>query len=165
MKPGSHCTTSDIRAFRAALRLLVRKISRNLRDDTTCCGVGFLPCHLLLELEGREGVSLRELQDAMATDKAALSRAVDSLVAEKLVTREQNPENRRAVLIALTKAGRAKAAEINDYSDEKYARLFRLIPEKEHATVVGAVDYLAKAFEEFETCTETCGPEKKGGGA
>ena len=156
---------SDIRAFRAALRLLVRKISRNLRDDTTCCGVGFLPCHILLELEGREGVSLRELQEAMATDKAALSRAVEGLVGEKLVTREQNPENRRAVLLALTKAGRAKVAEINDYSDEKYGRLFGLIPEKEHATVVCAVDYLAKAFEDFETCADTCSPKKKGGGS
>lgn len=163
MKPRSCCTTSEIRAFRAALRLLVRKISRNLRDDTTCCGVGFLPCHILLELEGRDGVSLRELQEAMATDKAALSRAVDGLVGEKLVTREQNPDNRRAVVIALTKAGRAKVAEINDYSDEKYARLFGMIPEKEQATVVCAVDYLAKAFEEFETCAGTCVPKKKGG--
>ena len=28
---------------------------------------------------------------------------------------------------------------------------------------VGAVDYLAKAFEEFETCAETCVTKKKGG--
>ncbi len=163
MKPRSCCTTSEIRAFRAALRQPVRNIRRHHRAGPTCSRGGFLPCHILLELEGRDGVSLRALQEAMAPDKAALSRAVDGLVGEKLVTREQNPDNRRAVVIAHTKAGRAKVAEINDYSDEKYARLFGMIPEKEQATVVCAVDYLAKAFEEFETCAGTCVPKKKGG--
>jgi DNA-binding MarR family transcriptional regulator len=140
----------DVRAFRAALRLLVRKISRNLRDDTACCGVGFLPCHILLELDGSTCRSLRDLEERMETDKAGLSRSVESLVGQGLVTRRQNPDNRRTVVIALTPAGRKKVAEINRISDEKYGRLFRLIPPQEHASVVCAVDYLARAFDELE---------------
>lgn len=154
LSQAMHKTTSagspDVRAFRAALRLLVRKISRNLRDDTACCGVGFLPCHVLLELDGSAGRSLRDLEESMETDKAALSRSVESLVGGGLVTRQQNPANRRTVVIALTPAGRKKVAQINRFSDEKYGQLFRLIPNQEHASVVCAVDYLAGAFDELE---------------
>ncbi len=155
----------DVRAFRAALRLLVRKISRHLRDDTSCCQVGFLPCHVLLELDGRTGVSLRELEAAMETDKAALSRTVDALVRDGLVTREQNPDNRRTVVIALTKAGRGKVAAINAHTDQKYGQLLRLIPADEQGTVVCAVDYLARAFDELEGGADLSAAAAKGGRA
>ena len=163
MNQNSACSRHDIRVFRASLRLLVRKISRNLRDDTTCCGVGFLPCHVLLELEGRDGVSLRNLQEAMETDKAALSRTVDALVRGGLATREQNPRNRRTVVISLTRAGREKVAVINEFADKKYRRLFRLIPAREQAAVVCAVDYLAKAFDELESGADLCAAKQKKG--
>ena len=163
MKTQAAVPPPDIRAFRAALRLLVRKISRNLRDDTTCCGVGFLPCHVLLELEGETGLSLRDLQEAMETDKAALSRTVEELVCAGLVTRRQNPGDRRTIVIALTAAGRTKVAAINKYTDQKYGRLFRLIPPQEHATVVCAVDYLARAFDDLESGSVPCAAGCKGG--
>jgi len=46
----------DVRAFRAALRLLVRKISRNLRDDTACCGVDSSPAIFCLSSMARPAV-------------------------------------------------------------------------------------------------------------
>jgi len=163
MKTNASWPKPDVRAFRAALRLLERKISRNLRDDTTCCGVGFLPCHVLLELEGETGLSLRDLQETMETDKAALSRTVEGLVRDGLVTRQQNPRNRRAIVITLTAAGRSKVAGINEYTDKKYGQLFRLIPKREHAMVVGAVSHLARAFDELESGAVACCAPKKAG--
>jgi DNA-binding MarR family transcriptional regulator len=142
-------TTTDIRAFRAALRILVRKIGRQLRDDTQCCGVGYLTCHVLLELESASGRSLRELHEAMETDKAAVSRTVDCLVQDGLVTRRENPDDRRSVLIRLTATGRRKVEEINRHSDGKYRKLFGLIPVREHAAVLCAMSYLAGAFDEL----------------
>ncbi|HTZ21500.1 MAG TPA: MarR family transcriptional regulator [Opitutaceae bacterium] len=163
MKASVACPTPDIRAFRAALRLLERKINRHLHDDTTCCGVGFLPCHVLLELAGETGLSLRDLQETMETDKAALSRTVEGLVRDGLVTRRQNPRNRRAIIITLTAAGRSKVAGINKYTDEKYGRLFRLIPPREHAMVMCAVSHLARAFDELECGRAACCAPKKAG--
>jgi len=164
MKTTGKTATPDIRAFRAALRILVRKIGRQLRDDTQCCGIGFLTCHVLLELDAAGGSSLKELQTAMDTDKAAVSRTVDLLVQDGCVSRKENPDDRRAVIIELTAAGRKKAAEINRYSDDKYRELFRLIPEQEHATVVCAVNYLAKAFEQLGGEATYCIPSKTKGG-
>jgi DNA-binding MarR family transcriptional regulator len=96
----------------------------------------------------------------METDKAALSRTVDCLVQDSLVTRKENPDDRRAVVIELTAAGRRKAAEINRYSDAKYRQLFGLIPAREHATVVCAVGYLARAFDELGGEAVYCAPAK-----
>ncbi|PTY05502.1 hypothetical protein DB347_14070 [Opitutaceae bacterium EW11] len=151
----------DVRKFRGSLRLLVRKLGRQFRDETGGCGLGYLAAHILLELDGNAGRSLRDLEAVLEIDKAALSRSVDALVKEGLVSREPNPEDRRAVLIGLTDAGKKKVAEIHRYSDEKYRELFRLIPAREHATVLCAVDYLARAIDDL--CGETgyCAPTEK----
>jgi DNA-binding MarR family transcriptional regulator len=161
MKAKQPRSEMEIRAFRAALRTLVRKINRQLKDDTSCCGLGFLPCHILLELDGREGLSLRDLQKEMETDKAALSRAVDALVNDGQVSRKENPEDRRNIVIELTAVGRKKVSEIHRHCDRKYQKLFDVIPEKEHASVVCAVNYLAQAFDELGSEAMYCVPEKR----
>ena len=93
-----------------------------------------------------------------------MSRAVDGLVKDGQVSRKENPEDRRNIVIALTAAGQKKVADIHRYCDKKYKKLFDLIPEKEHATVVCAVSYLARAFDELSTETMCCLPEKAGKG-
>lgn len=161
MKTRNPGCGNDIRSFRAALRTMVRKINRHLKDDTACCGIGFLPCHVLLELDEKEGLSLRDLQDVMEVDKAALSRAVDELVKEGQVTRRENREDRRNIVIELSAEGRKKVADIHRYCDKKYKKLFDMIPAAEQATVVCAVSYLARAFDEFSTETMCCVPVTK----
>lgn len=149
-QPPSHVTEQELRAFRAALRALVRKIDRQLRSEVQCCGVGYLMSHVLLELEHGSGCALKDLQAALGVDKAALSRAVEYLVKDGLVTRKPNPGDRRAVVIDLTAAGRKRVADINAATNRQYRQLFELIPSREHGTVICAVDYLAKAFNELE---------------
>lgn len=161
MKAEASSDSTDIRAFRAALRILVRKIGRQLRNDTQCCGVSYLTSHVLLELDSSGGCALKDLQEAMETDKAAVSRTVDCLVQDGLVTRKENPDDRRAVVIELTAAGRRKAAELNRRSDGKYRELFQIIPAPEHATVVCAVNYLAQAFDKLGAEAVYSAPAKK----
>lgn len=148
-KPTATISEKEVRAFRGSLRALVRKIGRQVRSENQCCGVGYIMSHVLLELENSDGRSLKELQEALETDKAALSRSVDYLVKDGLVSRKENPADRRAIVLALTAAGRKRVAELNTYTDERYRRLFSLIPPDEHDSVICAVDYLAKAFDEL----------------
>jgi DNA-binding MarR family transcriptional regulator len=148
----------ELRAFRAALRTLVRKIGRQLRSEVQCCGVGYLMSHILLELEGGDGCALKDLQSALGIDKAALSRSVEYLVKDGLVSRKPNPQDRRAVVIELTAAGRKRVADINAATNGQYRHLFELIPAREHGTVICAVDYLAKAFDDLEGDSAYCPP-------
>jgi DNA-binding MarR family transcriptional regulator len=149
MKRAIPLTNATLRAFRAALRALVRKIGRQLKEETECCGVGFLVCLVLLELDDAPGRSLKELAASLGTDKAALSRVVDRLVKNGLARRDENPSDRRAIVINLTPPGRQQAAVINRYCDGKYRRLFQFIPPREHAAVIRAIGYLAEAFDQF----------------
>jgi MarR family 2-MHQ and catechol resistance regulon transcriptional repressor len=162
MKTKSILSDRELRDFRAALRELVRKIGRQLREETQCCGVGYLTCHVLLELEAGAGRSLKELEDSLGTDKAALSRAVELLVRDGLVSRRENPADRRAIVIELTAAGRKKVGAINAYTDEKYRGLFACIPAGQHAAVLSTVEYLARAFDELCGDSGSCSPRKKG---
>ena len=94
-------------------------------------------------------------------DKAALSRAVDGLVNLGMLTRRENPEDRRAVIIGPTPAGLAKIKEVNEGADESYRKLFSLIPADQQATVVCAINHLAKAYDALDTPPCACGKEKE----
>jgi DNA-binding MarR family transcriptional regulator len=158
MKRSGRLTDATLREFRSALRALVRKIGRQLKDESECCGIGFLGCLVLLELDAAPGRALKELHAALGTDKAALSRVVETLVKNGLVRRDENRADRRAIVINLTPSGRQYAAGINRYCDEKYRKLFQLIPAREHAAVVRAIGCLARAFDQFGTDPGPCPP-------
>jgi putative acetyltransferase len=160
MKKDPTTGTDELKAFRVALRTLVRKINRHIKEDSTCCGIGFMPCHVLIEFEDGKARSLRDLQEAMEMDKAGLSRAVDTLVKAGMLTRRENPENRRSIIIEPTKNGLKKIAGVNRNSDAKYRKLFDLIPANEHATVVCAVSYLARAYDELDADDDACNCQK-----
>ena len=60
----------------------------------------------------RDQVTQKELSQACSIDPATLSRALDRLEAMGLILRQDHPNSRRAVMIELTKEGRAKAAQV-----------------------------------------------------
>ncbi len=150
MKSPAPISDADLRTFRSSLRGLIRKVGRQLKDETRACGVGFLTCLVLLELDDAPGCSLKDLQAALGTDKAALSRVVDFLVQHGLARRAENPADRRALAIELTAAGRDRVAVIHGCVNDRYRALFARIPAAERAAVVRAVGYLAEAFDSFD---------------
>ncbi len=150
MKSAPPISDADLRIFRSSLRGLIRKVGRQLKDETRACGVGFLVCLVLLELDGAPGCSLKALGASLGTDKAALSRVVDFLVRHGLARRAENPADRRTLAIGLTAAGRGRVAAIDRCVNARYRELFARIPPGERAAVVRAVGYLAEAFDSFE---------------
>jgi DNA-binding MarR family transcriptional regulator len=149
-------TIQEIHDFRAALRCLVRKIRRELRDDNQCCGVGHIMSQVLLELENSEGCSLKDLGTALETDKAALSRAVELLVKDGLVSRKEHPSDRRTIVIGLTPAGCEKIAELNRYSDSKYRCLLQTIPAEEHEKLFHAIALLSGSLDGLAALSADC---------
>src|SRR3954468_17784095 len=63
---------------------------------------------VLLELNAAPGrrLSMGELGEVAVVSRSRVSRVVDQLVAEGLVSREANPEDRRSAYAAITPAGR-----------------------------------------------------------
>ena len=141
----------DLTKFRASLRVLEREIERQLLSESGCCGVSLMQCHILLELSAAGALSLKDLEDRLDTDKAALSRTVDTLVRDGLVVREQDRKDRRYVRIELTKAGGSKVLFIDAACNVFYEELFRKIPERKHATVLESVEILGSVLREMRT--------------
>ena len=136
----------DIRVFRRALRALERQIELSLASETECCGVTPAQCHLLLAVEESGEPSVGELAAALELDQSTLSRTVDGLVKAGMLSRREDPANRRRQLVGLTDAGRAKADAINALCNRYYEGLLASLPEGEARAVLRSLPLFAEAL-------------------
>jgi DNA-binding MarR family transcriptional regulator len=135
-----------IRTFRARLRVMEQEIVRTLQSQTDCCGVTLAQCHLLLELDSSGCVNLKTLCERLELDKSTLSRTVDSLVGLELLTRREDPENRRQQIICLSGAGAVRVAEIHRLCDTHYEDMLERIPVARRSEVMESIGLLALAM-------------------
>lgn len=136
----------SIRAFRKGIRALERQVELSLQSQTECCGVTPAQCHLLLAVEEVGEASPGDLARELELDASTLSRTVDGLAKAGLLSRREDPGNRRRQLIALTEAGMRKADEINGRCDEYYAGVLTSLGERDAAAVERAVPILVEAL-------------------
>lgn len=147
----------EIREFRRFTRVMEREVSRQMETPGGCCGVTVAQCHLLLALSDGGAQSLSALTLALGLDKSTLSRTADALVKQQLVTREENPSDRRLVRIELTAAGRTKAEYIHRESDAYYGRLLDQFSPEERKTVLRASSLLANVLQKAPKIERTAG--------
>jgi DNA-binding MarR family transcriptional regulator len=149
-------TSEQIALFRRYLRQIERAVARSLKDQTTCCDVTLAQCHVLLELEEMGSPNVVELAARLKLDASTLSRTVDGLVKSGLVSRVENPENRRSILLSLTKEGRKTCNRINQMCNQFYSGLFERIPAGRRTQLLNAIELLSRVFSEFkiDACCE-----------
>jgi DNA-binding MarR family transcriptional regulator len=138
--------TRKINEFRQTLRKLERELDAQLREDLTCCGVSLVQCHTVLELERQGKTNLKELSSSLDLDKSTVSRTIDQLVNEGLVSREIDANNRRFVLLSLSEKGKDACRNINKFCNDYYRELFEHIPEEKHAQVVESFSLFAESL-------------------
>jgi DNA-binding MarR family transcriptional regulator len=63
-------------------------------------------------------IRVRDVADALQQHVSTASRLVDSLVSAHLITRTEDPEDRRAVVLELTAAGRVKLDDVLTFQRE-----------------------------------------------
>lgn len=137
------------RGGKAELRLWLRLLSttniisgqirRRLREkyDIT------LPAFDLMAQLDREpqGLRLGELSKRMMVTNGNLTGLVERLVQEGLVLREVDPDDRRAFIVRLSKAGRAK---FSAYAKENERLVLALFESVEPDTIEALMDNLAQ---------------------
>lgn len=94
---------------------------------------------VLRSLFDRERTSLGELARAIGVDNGALSRMVERLSQKGLVRREADAEDRRAVRLGLTDAGKELVPSLAREADENDAAFFGVLDEKERRKLLAAV--------------------------
>jgi DNA-binding MarR family transcriptional regulator len=103
---------------------------------------------ILMLLTRHRSVSGGELARMLGVGLAALSGMIDRLVAQDLVARAEDVNDRRVRRIALTKAGSELIGGILDAGADKHRKLLSRLSAAELARVADAMHLLVRAAEE-----------------
>jgi len=138
--------------LRELIRIIVRGLGILEKNEASCCGVTLGQCHAIVEIGRKEEISLNELAKLLNLDKSTMSRTVNNLVKQNLVERKINPEDRRYMMIGLTKEGNKIFREIEDSMKLYYERVLNDISEDKRDQVIESLQILLKAIGKNKCC-------------
>ena len=93
--------------------------------------------------EKPEGIALKELAEAMKLAPATVSELVDDLVNKDLLVRVQNPNDRRAIQISLSKYGRKLVDDSLRSIDDLCEKLLSGLSPAEQSALIGGLSKIA----------------------
>lgn len=130
---------------------LVREVSRlfvrSQRAQTACVdGASNVQCHVLTELLRVDGITQQALAERLSLDKAWISRAVDALVGDGVVSKLPSELDKRSVNLSLTPLGRVRAEKLESALNNHAAQVFNLIPQDKHAQLEDSLNILITAL-------------------
>jgi DNA-binding MarR family transcriptional regulator len=135
----------DADRLRQAFAAVVRGLGL-LRPDTTPCGhpVTVTEAHALTELLDHGPMTQQHLARALGLQKSTVSRLVDQLVDGDLAARAPNPDDRRSVLVGLTRNGAARARRLAEARRRLFAGLVEQLDAADRRTVIAGLSRLAE---------------------
>lgn len=153
---GRAPTTQQQRArFRDTLGRLHRRFNALQRGERRCLGLTMSQC-LTLELLSREGPkTVRELAVGLGLDTSTVTRIVDVLVRDRLLSRARDEAgDRRRVYVSLGRRGRGVAGQLEECTDGYTGGILRRIPADRREDVLRALDIVVEALDECCRCGE-----------
>lgn len=134
----------DLSRLRECVRVLTRKLGLLEKSEASCCGVTLSQCHAVVEI-GRVGrISVNNLAGVLGLDKSTMSRTINNLVEQGLVTRESDPGDRRYLSIGLTDQGRELFVNIEGNMDQYYQDVYQSIPLDKREQILESLEILVK---------------------
>ena len=106
--------------LRSHLRQFLQKKFRENNISLT-----FEMYQIMASLWKEDCIKQQELADRTLKDKASLTCLIDNLTKRKLVTRSEDPADRRSKLISLTEKGKNLGKEVEPLVDELYETVSR----------------------------------------
>ncbi|KOO42730.1 MarR family winged helix-turn-helix transcriptional regulator [Priestia koreensis] len=131
---------------RELLQQLVRDFGLLQKGGSDCCGITVIQSHIVYELDKTPNISLQTLASKLMMDTGMLSKQVNKLVEENLLSRVPDPNDRRYVLLSLTDSGKAKADEISGQMLKYMDNIMNYIEAEKQKQVVESLDLLLSAM-------------------
>jgi DNA-binding MarR family transcriptional regulator len=113
----------DAAALYDALSDLIRVYQFRDRDRICCHDLSITQCYALEILTKRGGATLNDMAGDLFLDKSTASRVVSALERKGYVERRAHPEDRRAIQLDVTEAGRGLYERIRRDIIEQEKRL------------------------------------------
>lgn len=121
---------------------IMGRYNASLRAELATLGLTTPKMRALAALSVIEGPLIRDLAVYAVIEQSTLSRALDGLVADGLVRREQDARDSRGVRVYLTDAGRETFERLWPHMAAAYAAMFRGVPEDERLGFVATLQKL-----------------------
>lgn len=128
------------------LREVTRLYSRAQRAAADCCGTTPTQCQVITELASTGAIPIGELGKRLCLEKSWIGRAVDGLVAERLVSKTVNPADSRSWLVKLTPAGNRRHKALNNQLEDHAARVMSALSSSEQGAVNRSLALLLSAL-------------------
>jgi DNA-binding MarR family transcriptional regulator len=129
------------------LREVARLYLQLQRSCVAACGdTSSTQCFILGEVYRSGPVTQADLGRRLALDKSWVSRAVEALVQEGLLVKGQAPDDRRTVIISLSKAGKIRAEELDESLNEQAEQIIGRVPQKQRPGIYESLRLLSDAL-------------------
>jgi len=148
-------TNELVTALLTASRVLVGVSARTVAEveDT----VTLTQFRTLVVLDNHPAINLNTLADLLQVTPSTAMRMIDRLLVTDLVTRRDNPTNRREVLLDLTPAGRRIVRRVTARRRSELARIVAAMPARQHSALIRALRAFAVAAGEPEAVAHPWG--------
>lgn len=149
----------DAQALHVALAELVRLYQYRDRDRICCHDISVTQCHALEVLVEQGAQRSQVLSAALRLDKSTTTRVVDALVRKGYVERTPDTEDRRAVSLRATAAGKRLYHRINDDLVEGQQALIADLPAETRRASIELIRRLARSAEARFVAGAACAPD------
>lgn len=148
-----------IERSRHSFTRLARFINQLMREQLFCGPVTVQQCYTLEALiDGPKSMSA--LAAEVALHQSTLTRIVEKLEKQNLLTRRRKENNQRTVEVQITEAGKQVHALLAEQSSQMISALLDLIPSSRQIVVVEAIEELANLLapenEAFQQLLKGC---------
>lgn len=141
----------DYTQFSTVMTRLIRKLNLLNRDQKVCYGLTLPQCGTIETLHRKGMLPMNDLSRQLGVTISTMTRIVDILVRDNIVTRRENTADRRKVCIDLTENGQIMAAKLQKCSLDYTRAIFDRIPESERQYVLTALEALNNAIESMNS--------------
>lgn len=131
---------------RQSFTRLARFINQLMREQLFCGPVTVQQCYTLEALiDGPKSMSA--LAAEVALHQSTLTRIVEKLEKQNLLSRRRKKTNQRAVEVQITEAGKQVHALLETQSSQMISQLLDLIPQNRRVAVVDSIEELANLLD------------------
>ena len=131
----------------ALLREVARLYLQLQRSCVAACGdTSSTQCFILGEVYRGGPVTQADLGRRLALDKSWVSRAVEALAQEGLLVKGPANEDRRTVVISLSRAGKKRAEELDESLNEQAGQIIGRVPSKQRPGIYESLRLLHDAL-------------------
>lgn len=128
----------------------IRRITMLDRRENACQGVTFSQHYVIDALARKNILTMNELSRELGLAVSTLTRIVDVLVRDGLVSRGHSTEDRRKVCIELTAQGKKLAETLNTCAEWFWGTVLENLPEEKKQEITNNLKLLLKALEHAE---------------